>query len=299
MFDKEIIGTKRVYIAEFHHQLLLPWAIEHRTKGKPFFLLTLDHHTDTNKPFVHLLSAHSEVDVNLKIQEKIKKTDINNDDSMKKCIEELRNDQQIRAAIMLGIVSTCFVVSHMGSGDIPISNEEEAFIHDFQNAMFKSYMKKSSDVTDFPNSPSRPYTYGRPEDGIFIVGHDPTVSSVASPIDDDHLKKRLQILHEMSKSTGLFQSIFEEDYILDIDLDYFHTIKSTHPVNYSVFLNLIRNARAITIATEPWYVKDLREDELATSSCLLDDMRSLILEAGTTGRGLGRGLERSVIHVDD
>lgn len=283
MFDTEIICNKRVYIAEFHHQILLPWAIEYRTKGKPFFLFTLDHHTDTNKPFVHLLSAHPEVDVNLKIQEKIKETDINDDDSVKRSIKELKNDQQIQAAIMLGIVSTCFVVSHMGTKDTPVSNEEEAFIHNFQNAMSEKAAKKSSDYTDLPSIPSRPYTYRRPKDGIFIVGHDPTASSVANPIEGHHLEKRLQILHEMSKSTELFQSIFEEDYILDIDLDYFHTLKSIHPVNRSVFINLIRKARAITIAKEPWYVQDLREDGLATSSSLLDDMRSLITEAETAG----------------
>jgi len=46
-------------------------------------------------------------------------------------------------------------------------------------------------------------------------------------------------------------------YVLDIDLDYFRTIKSLTPDDPSAFHDLIRRAVAITIATEPDYVHDL------------------------------------------
>ena len=46
----------------------------------------------------------------------------------------------------------------------------------------------------------------------------------------------------------------ERKYILDIDLDYFRTERAVHPTDTKTFYNLIRNAEAITIATEPEFI---------------------------------------------
>ena len=50
-------------------------------------------------------------------------------------------------------------------------------------------------------------------------------------------------------------------YILDIDLDAFHSRKAITPDDPSTLHRLIRNAVAITIATEPECVDELWHDE--------------------------------------
>src|SRR5690606_8593496 len=52
--------------------------------------------------------------------------------------------------------------------------------------------------------------------------------------------------------TGLKEPrLVELPYILDIDLDYFNTQRSTRPEKSSFFRDLARGASLITIATEP------------------------------------------------
>ena len=50
-------------------------------------------------------------------------------------------------------------------------------------------------------------------------------------------------------------------YILDIDLDVFHTVASIEPKDASTFHRLIRGALAITIATEAECVEELWHEE--------------------------------------
>jgi integrase len=47
---------------------------------------------------------------------------------------------------------------------------------------------------------------------------------------------------------------FSDNFILDIDLDYFNTAKSITPDHRSVFYDLIRRCIGITIAMESYYV---------------------------------------------
>ena len=62
-------------------------------------------------------------------------------------------------------------------------------------------------------------------------------------------------------------------YILDIDLDYFHTQKSISPHNQFFFSKLVKESVAITIAKESRCVLDLRTDgEEITSKSLLKDL---------------------------
>lgn len=270
----EQIGSKLVYVVESHEQVLLPWAIERRAAGKPLILITLDHHTDTNWPFIHRLG--SEDDVKSRSLAEIRKFNINDDASMKLCMQEIYNDQQIRAAIMLNIFEYCFVISHEGTQDTPDSNEMNAYSTALPALMMNKFAARSADFSDLPVQPSRPFTYRLPDDRLFIVGHAPGTNSMENPIEDEHLEGRFNIVHEMSQSTGIFQSVFEQDYILDFDLDYFHSMRSMKPQESNLLNKLIRNSRAITIATEPSYVFQLCEDEEMDSEKQLGAMRALI-----------------------
>jgi hypothetical protein len=72
--------------------------------------------------------------------------------------------------------------------------------------------------------------------------------------------------NSMAQSANI-DSIVEGPYVLDLDLDYFRTLKSLSPDDSVVFYRLIRNAVGITIATGANYVKQTRLDEDLTSEC--------------------------------
>ena len=73
---------------------------------------------------------------------------------------------------------------------------------------------------------------------------------------------------------------FTQDYILDIDLDYFHTLKSIQPDNCDTIYSLIRNAKIITIAKEPICVDNLKYgNEQINSELLLDALLNHIEQA--------------------
>ena len=63
-------------------------------------------------------------------------------------------------------------------------------------------------------------------------------------------------------------------YILDIDLDAFHTRRAINPYDPSTFYRLIKNAVAITIATEVECVKEewLDDEDQMNSDDLLQQL---------------------------
>lgn len=67
-------------------------------------------------------------------------------------------------------------------------------------------------------------------------------------------------------------------YILDIDLDFFHTRKSIHPLDISVFKNLIDNAIAISIAKESNFIESWKTkyDDSLSVDYLLENLLELI-----------------------
>jgi len=65
-------------------------------------------------------------------------------------------------------------------------------------------------------------------------------------------------MSEMIPDT-IINGVIGSDYILDIDLDYFHTLRSIQLADTSTFYNLINNAGLITIAKESLWVDRWRE----------------------------------------
>ncbi|WP_320534459.1 hypothetical protein [Robbsia andropogonis] len=90
-----------------------------------------------------------------------------------------------------------------------------------------------------------------------------------------------QDLKGLAKVAGVpeFKSM---PYILDIDLDYFHSERSIEPVESNTFYQLICNALAVPIATEPWYVDRLKTaGSTITAEWLLERMTRHIEAAMT------------------
>lgn len=115
------------------------------------------------------------------------------------------------------------------------------------------------------------------ENGMYILDSecwidDPTIESI-------YLDDKLTTINEMMP--GLIEdNHFTQEYILDIDLDYFHTVNSINPHDHNTFYNLIRNSKIITIATEPLCVEGGRyENDEINSESLLDALLNHIEHA--------------------
>lgn len=91
-------------------------------------------------------------------------------------------------------------------------------------------------------------------------------------IETIFINDKLNIMNQMMP--GIIENNeIKADYILDIDLDYFHSSKSIQPQDPNLFYSLIRNSAIITIATEPWYVSQWKKwDNDISSDFLLEKM---------------------------
>lgn len=236
-FDRCEIGGKAVYIVDDHHKALAAWAIERRKLASGPYLLTIDHHADTDDAFRgHVCTAAYEdlsVDEDVLATELVAAIDWSSDESVAEAISKLRNDEHIHAATKSGTLTASFSIQLSDQG---------------------GYVE--------PN-----------EDGIYVVPHKCAIGCQKKVYDDEcavhhaleiieapYLDDQLRRIGEITQGLGL-PNIESLTYILDIDLDAFHSIKAANPDDASTFLQLIRGALAITIATEPKWVEELWEDE--------------------------------------
>lgn len=107
--------------------------------------------------------------------------------------------------------------------------------------------------------PCRPFTYLQAADNVYVISHDCYIGCDAGIhdescevmragqiIDSKYLDDQLQRGAEISRCIGL-ADLEAAPYILDIDLDVFHTRRSINPENPSTFYRMIKNAVAITV----------------------------------------------------
>ena len=123
----------------------------------------------------------------------------------------------------------------------------------------------------------RPFTYDAPPHNVFVAGHECFIGCEGRPHTDEclphhysqviesvYVEDQLARAAEMARCVGIEGGLESAPYILDIDLDVFHTVASIEPKDASTFHRLIRGALAITIATEAECVDELwHEDEEA------------------------------------
>jgi hypothetical protein len=263
------INGKDVYVFEDHTSALDAWAEVRRTLSHAPYLLTLDHHTDIVPAFTyHYCATHPHMNdealeqFSVDLKRRIK---FNDPESVQKAIKLLKHDEHINAAVGSDILHYAFVICFdQVSGTQPIE------IANYYKELSKWWYDNIIGVeTPEPEMPSPPYTYAPPEDKIFVVGSGCAVGCNKIPHDDDcvrphydqaieatYLSEKLTTIHEMSHAIGVDQ-ILEQIYVLDIDLDYFHSMKSLNPADPSTFCQIVQRAEAITIATEPRFVRSL------------------------------------------
>lgn len=286
LFSHHIICGKDIYVVDDHHQALAPWSLIRRRLNQAPNLITIDHHTDVHEAFLghaHLETYEDGGDAGALAKELVKRIDWQDDQSLLWAIERLRHDEHINAATLSGILNYAFCIQLSDSGGNP-SIGRQAYDADRQ--------ERWPQPPTLP-PPSRPMSYEVPENHIFVISHDCAIGCTRMPHNDDcvvehgnmiiestYLDDQLARGAEMSQCVGI-DHLEALPYILDIDLDAFHSQQAIEPVDPLTFYRLIRNAVAITIATEAECVEELKfDDEPINANMLLDQVLGRIETAG-------------------
>jgi hypothetical protein len=231
-----LVGGKRVYIVDDHHKILAAWAMERRKLTEAPYLLTIDHHTDTCPAFAGCASLAFQMqeteDEEGFARALLSAVNWSNDASISDAISMLKHDEHIVAATASAVLAAAFVI-------------------------------QLSDQSG----------YSSIEEGVHVLSHQCAIGCNKRPYDDEckvhhalqiiesvYLDDQLGRLASITESLGLpsFESL---PYILDIDLDVFHSLKAASPDDNSTFRRLIRGAVAVTIATEAECLRELWQDE--------------------------------------
>jgi hypothetical protein len=298
-YETAIIGGKNVYIVEAHHFALFPWAEIRRNLRVAPTLITLDHHTDTMDAFrVHCaVKSNGNSEVSKAMLENLTASiDWKSDETLRPTVNALRHDEHIHAAFLSGIISIAFAINLSDqTPSIEQINHRAAIATRYAERLNRAKQGQclGSDL-EFPPlaSPEPPYTYNRPDNGMFTIHSICSIGCEKLPHDDDCVIARDNEVLEsifldhglatakcMAESVGM-ESAEASPYILDIDLDYFHSSEAINPQNPSTFYRLIRNAVAITVARESKCVDDLRhEDSDVTANSLLERLLRHIEDA--------------------
>ncbi|MES5896759.1 UPF0489 family protein [Bacillus cereus group sp. RP43] len=296
MFEHQTINSKDIYIVEHHHHVLEPWAIYRERNAAPI-LVTLDHHTDCHSAFLkhsarQIEGDSDEVNTHRVAFRKNCIDEINYNDlnTVRSAIGNLKHDEHIDAAIKSNIIERALVINYDAHKDDPMSFKESKRIEEcYSTPAILARMRGEIFEVQAPEG------YPESENSIYILDKKCWIGDQTehpAPHNDDckkphydqaiesiYLEDKLNTINEMIP--GLIENNqFTQDYILDIDLDYFHTLKSIQPDNYDTIYNLIRNAKIITIATEPICVENLKYgNEQINSESLLDALLNHIEQA--------------------
>ncbi|MES2149891.1 MAG: UPF0489 family protein [Pseudomonadota bacterium] len=273
-FEHIVIAGKSIYVVDDHHKALAAWAEERRKLDAPPNLITIDHHTDVYEAFSSHASC-AQWDAPDADQEAIRNGRISminwkDENSVMAAIELLKHDEHIHAATMSGVLHAAFCIQLSDGGGTPL--EQAGAGNDESNAQ----------------SPGEP-TASEPESTrIYII---PFKCAIAchKPIYDDECKihhgwdiiETPYLEDQLARGVEFARCIGKADmesapYILDIDLDAFHSSRAVQPQDPSTFYRLIRNAIAITIATEAECVDELWLDP--TDKLTADQLLGIILD---------------------
>ncbi len=282
LFQHQNICGKDIYIVKAHHLALAPWALLRRKLDRAPNLITIDHHTDTHEAFLghaHLETYESGGDSWALAETLVKKIDFRDDPNLAWAINLLRHDEHIHAATRSVILDYAFCIQ-LSDGGGNQSLEQLAYAADRQARW---------PLLPTVQVPLRPMTYDKPDNHIFVISHDCALGCTKKPhdyecfvqhgnmiIESNYLEDQLVRGAEMSRCVGL-PHLEAQPYILDIDLDAFHSRKAIEPNDSSTFYRLIKNSTMITIATEPECVDELKFDgETIDANILLNRLMAHI-----------------------
>jgi hypothetical protein len=254
---EKVVGEKKVYIVENHHEVIIPWSEYASNSETVPVLLTFDHHMDTRNAFIRHSHKVAGIDWRKVRNQLIANADINKSSSIKGALDRLCNDEHIDFAIETGIISDAVVFSLLSAG----------ICRDYANSKI-CYIDPC--CTSKCNKSSH-------NDECQIDVYDKV-------IEGEELIFKLNLINKFIPDFFIGDRITRK-FILDIDLDCFHTKKAINPVDMSVFNYLVNNAEIITIATEGDYVELEKKDPDINENYLLEKLLVHIENASKSTSG--------------
>ena len=276
---EKIIKNKRIFVFENHNEAIIPWDIISKESGNIPSLLTFDYHTDTHLAL--LRDTHKKLNgAEYTLIKKEVENILSKPFDIFEILKKLKNDEQIDFAIRTNIISHAYIISYQAHMNIIRSEEYTEW--------FKEKTSIEARVNGFNIPKPEDINYRLPENKIFELDND--IFSDLEIYDEkqksDFAIEHLNLVYKMNTIKRINKSLFTESYnfrenfILDIDLDYFNTYKAINPEHTNIFYSLIRDAKAITIAKESWFVNNLKlENENISVDYLLERLLEHIEKA--------------------
>lgn len=237
------IEGKQVFVVDDHEFALVAWAKIRRTAAKAPLLISLDHHTDTHLAFRQEISrGFKQRDDDAFMREvgaRCRAIDFKNEESVVAAAQKLNFDEQIDAGVRADIIAAACVVHH---AICEVTVEARA-------------CPDSALIVEVP------ITCHPKEHADRVLETEVLVEAFAA------VKRRLEC------------DVLATRFILDVDLDFFHTTRALVPRDSSLFHEIIRKSCAVTIAVEKGCVRSLAEGETLEPSALLERLQQHILEA--------------------
>jgi len=283
LFEVREVRGKRVFVVDDHHKAFAAWALLRREMGEAPILVSFDHHTDTMPACDNRAAVKHPYDsaaYQAFRAEMVAKLGWSTDVEVLGSVAMLKHDEHIDAAACCGILRASFSIQLSDMGGWP-ALEEEAYYAELQ----KSWDRGAA----APPEPKRPFHYKPPEHNVFVVGHECSIGCEAHPhndaclpvhasqiIESVYVEEQLARAAEMARCIGIEGGIETVPYILDVDLDVFHTVAAINPRDAASFHRLIRGALAVTIATETeWVDEEWLDEERQLSS---DELLAALLQ---------------------
>ncbi len=238
-------------VVEHHHEVLPHWAACRRTQSSAPRLLTLDHHTDTSRPFRRHLRRQARAQ-NQRLsdaterhlsQQLVAQLDHSDPRTIEAAMETLGNDEHVVAAIGADIIRSAFVIAHNAA--------------DTAQDIYLEHKIICRGVDEYQRA-------GR------------TRPQPDNVLEADFLDGRLRDFDNILKA--LDEPLLREaPFILDIDLDYFNTMRAVRPNTPDLIRTLSQEAVLVTVATEPEFVTHCAVEPGVTWTRLLADLRALLI----------------------
>lgn len=240
----------KVIIVEHHHEVLPYWAAFRSTQASAPRLLTLDHHTDTSRPFRRYLRRQAraqgqQLSEEMELQrsrELVASLDHSDASTIEAVMEKLGNDEHVVAAIGADIIRSACVIAHNAA--------------DTDQDIYLEHKIICRGVDEYQRA-------GR------------TRPQPDNVLESDFLIRRLRDFDDILRA--LDEPLLRDaPFILDIDLDYFNTMRAVRPETPELIRALAEEAALLTVATEPEFVTHCAVEPGVTWTRLLADLRELL-----------------------
>lgn len=235
--------TKNMKVVQSHHQVLSIWADYRRRRERAPILITLDHHTDTSLPFRNYLKQKHPDNKQQQDDERqklLKQISFLNDDSIGAAQALLSHDEHILTALSSDLLSAAFVIA--------------------QNAM-------DTELQVYREHKICCYSVAR-------SGSQASLSECDRVLEADFLQSALQHFNKVRQQNDE-GDVLAQDYILDVDLDYFNTLRGVTPKDPTLYQQLVKNAGLITVAAETEHVLLCAREPDLSSAILLESLKKL------------------------